>query len=88
LTTKFIPGLPRLYELNKRAIKQNLNRSIKFEKWRQSEKVAIDTNFPIQFHMVHNDDHMRVQFTYNAKGSSLWLDMSMADFNSLPGVSI
>tara|TARA_R100001143_G_C3350209_1_gene129076 strand:+ start:171 stop:503 length:333 start_codon:yes stop_codon:yes gene_type:complete len=88
----YIDGVAELRRLNEAAEKAGYNRQLDFYWLMKAEKLADDTRFPISFHMVHEhkagektDPHMRVVFNYDDQGNTLQLDMSMKNFNSLPG---
>jgi hypothetical protein len=81
MTTKFLTYT--LFEqLNKKAIKNRLNRSVYFD------KLPIDKNdrFPVSLSFLHNDKEIRCEVVLNRDGDTAWLDMSFNDYNGLPEV--
>ena len=74
-----------LKKLNNKAVRHGLNRSLVNKFF----EVVDPTNlFPVVFSMVHNDDHVRAEFIYNAAGETAWIDVSFDDFNKLPKVEV
>ena len=81
MTTKYLT-YERFEDLNKKAVRRELNRSLYFDRLPISE----DDVFPISFSLIHNDKEMRCEVVLNAEGETAWLDMSLQDYSGLPEV--
>jgi len=69
--------------LNDRAIQRNANRTVKptFVK-----RLSEGLKFPIIETLLHNDVEMRCHIATGSEGSTVWLDISLSDFDVLPTV--
>ena len=81
MTTKFLTYT--LFEqLNKKAVRQGLNRSVYFDRL----PIDKDDKFPVSLSIIHNDSEMRCEVVLNHDGDTAWLDMSLDDYKDLPEV--
>ena len=77
-----------LERLNRKAVKERVNRSLDFDRLPISEGDL----FPVAMAFAHNDGHrlgranggMRTQIVLNEEGATAWLDMSVKEYNPLP----
>ena len=74
-----------LKKINDKSIRLNFSRTIKQKFLMKLDALKL---YPITFRMVHNDDHMRCQITFDNKGHTLWLDMEFKDYSKLKTVKI
>ena len=74
-----------LKKINDKSIRLNFSRTIEQKFLMKLDALKL---YPITFRMVHNDDHMRCQITFDNKGHTLWLDMEFKDYNKLKTVKI
>lgn len=75
----------KLVAANEAAIAANLNRSLT-----RSFLSGLDRHlkFPVTLSMPHNDDHMRVLFVVDNKGTTAAVDMSFEDYEALPVLGV
>ena len=74
-----------LKKINDKSIRRNFSRTIEQKFLMKLDALKL---YPITFRMVHNDDHMRCQITFDNKGHTLWLDMEFKDYSKLKTVKI
>jgi len=74
-----------LKKINDKSIRLNFSRTIEQKFLMKLDALKL---YPITFRMVHNDDHMRCQITFDNKGHTLWLDMEFKDYSKLKTVKI
>ena len=74
-----------LKKINDKSIRLNFSRTIEQKFLMKLDALKL---YPIMFRMVHNDDHMRCQITFDNKGHTLWLDMEFKDYSKLKTVKI
>jgi hypothetical protein len=74
-----------LKKINDKSIRLNFNRTIDQKFLMKLDALKL---YPITFRMIHNDDHMRCQITFDNKGHTLWLDMEFKDYNKLKTIKI
>ena len=89
---KYINGMDELNRLNRKAIRAGYNRALHTDEvvgaicqdTGKDSTLVWHTKFPITFSMVHNDTEVRVVFSWGS--GSAQLDMSFAEYDSLPSV--
>ena len=69
--------------LNDRAIRRKANRTIKPK---FIERLSEGLKFPIIETLLHNDVEMRCHIATSSEGDTVWLDITLPDFDVLPTI--